>query len=295
MNQIIKSFFVFAFLCLLCSNVTVAQKCRQCGTSLASNAKFCQECGTKVSVTTSSVEKKIWFSSINLVPGEVVNGVNMGLGVHLSFHIHGYKGQNMTFMIELFDKDGYPIAGHYPDVVPSYDQCVYNDYTVYFSEKENGFHNAIISADNYSVRAYWGDGDIPGTWSKSTYITPDGFALSEAGKWYHKGCQYLEKDDNTNAFSCFRKAAELGDFYGQARLGQCYINGSGVPRNYSEAVKWFRKAANQGVPTAQERLGYCYENGLGVTKDISLAVSWYRKAAENNYSLARNRLKALGY
>ena len=42
-----------------------------------------------------------------------------------------------------------------------------------------------------------------------------------------------------------RKAAEKGDAVAQNNLGAAYLNGEGVPKNMTEAVKWFREAAER--------------------------------------------------
>jgi TPR repeat protein len=58
-----------------------------------------------------------------------------------------------------------------------------------------------------------------------------------------------------------------------------YENGSGVPKDPAEAVKWCRKAAEQGYAAAQHNLGVCYLTGTGVAQDAALTLQWFRKAA----------------
>ncbi|MSU22287.1 MAG: sel1 repeat family protein [Opitutus sp.] len=52
-----------------------------------------------------------------------------------------------------------------------------------------------------------------------------------------------------------RKNAEKGDALAQFNLGWMYANGTGVPKDSAEAVKWYRKAAEQGYVGAQNNLG----------------------------------------
>jgi TPR repeat protein len=40
-----------------------------------------------------------------------------------------------------------------------------------------------------------------------------------------------------------RDGAEQGDASALSELGHMYENGTGVPKDYAEAVRWFRKAA----------------------------------------------------
>ena len=42
------------------------------------------------------------------------------------------------------------------------------------------------------------------------------------------------------------RKAESGDATAQAKLGQMYAEGKGMPQDYVEAMKWFRLAADQG-------------------------------------------------
>ena len=87
-----------------------------------------------------------------------------------------------------------------------------------------------------------------------------------------------------------RRRAEQGDSSAQYNLGVIYLNGKGVPQDYSEAVSWFRKAAEQGVAGAQYNLGLMYANGHGVPQDYQEAVSWFRKAAEQGKASAQHNL-----
>ena len=79
-----------------------------------------------------------------------------------------------------------------------------------------------------------------------------------------------------------RKAAERGDTNAQIQLGLAYENGTGVKRNYQEAVKWYRKAAEQDDVTAQRLLGICFYKGRGVKKNYQRAAEWLRKSLNHD-------------
>ena len=72
-------------------------------------------------------------------------------------------------------------------------------------------------------------------------------------------------------------------------LGLCNSNES-VAEDNKEAVSWYRKAANQGLSGAQFYLGNMYLDGIGVTKDYKIALSWFKKAAEQGYVKAQYNL-----
>ena len=72
-----------------------------------------------------------------------------------------------------------------------------------------------------------------------------------------------------------------------------YNEGTGVPENDAEAVKWYRKAAEQGHTQAQFYLGNMYDKGRGVSEDKAEALNWWRKAAEQGHEDAKLWLEEL--
>jgi TPR repeat protein len=125
----------------------------------------------------------------------------------------------------------------------------------------------------------------------------------------------------------FRTAAEKGDAFSQAEMGDANFDGSGVEKNVSEALVWWRKAADQKEAYAQRKLGiaylygqngapkdlsaafaylkqsadagdrvaqfyfaYMYDQGIFVQKDLATAVAWYRKSADQGYADAQDTM-----
>jgi TPR repeat protein len=62
-----------------------------------------------------------------------------------------------------------------------------------------------------------------------------------------------------------------------------FANGQGLPKDYSEAMKWYRKAADQDNADAQHNLGFIYDNGQGVPQNHAEALKWYHKAADSGH------------
>ncbi len=90
-----------------------------------------------------------------------------------------------------------------------------------------------------------------------------------------------------------RRKAETGDASAQYILGNVYVNGSSVLRDYKEAARWYSAAAAQGSASAQFMLGYLFEHGLGVSQDYAEAARQYRAAAEQGHAIAENNLAGL--
>lgn len=88
------------------------------------------------------------------------------------------------------------------------------------------------------------------------------------------------------------KAAKNGDANAQKEIGNCYLNGEGVARDYVQAYEWFSKAAEHGYPDALCKLGDMYARGLGVDQDYAKAFEWHAKAAEQGCAYSQG---VIGY
>lgn len=87
--------------------------------------------------------------------------------------------------------------------------------------------------------------------------------------------------DEQQAISWFRKAAEQGVVKAQNNLANRYFLGKGVKKDYKQAVYWWSKAVEDSEPEdALFMLGKCYENGLGVQKDLLQAIIYYQRALD---------------
>ena len=92
-----------------------------------------------------------------------------------------------------------------------------------------------------------------------------------------------------------RARALQGDVKSQFDLGQMYYHGSGVPQDYTEALRWYHKAADQGDAKAQYAIGYLYYYGQGVSQNYAEALLWNRKAADQGNARAEDALAGMYY
>ena len=65
----------------------------------------------------------------------------------------------------------------------------------------------------------------------------------------------------------------------QRDLAASFVNGRGVPQDYTEEVKWLSLAAAQGDTPAQRLLGLMYNKGEGVPQDYVRAHMWLNLVA----------------
>lgn len=73
-------------------------------------------------------------------------------------------------------------------------------------------------------------------------------------------------------------------------IGQQYFQGRLRKKNYIQAYSWWKKAADLGYAPAESLLGLCYSHGYGVPQDASKALYWYGKSADQGDSFAEFRL-----
>lgn len=119
----------------------------------------------------------------------------------------------------------------------------------------------------------------------------------DAGAQYHLGNAYLRGTEVTRdykkALQWFEKAATQDDAKSQYKLGYLHFKGDGVPKDYGKAFRWLTRSAHQGYSPAQFYLGRCYEDGLGTDQDYEKALYWFTKAAADNYTPAKGKVAKL--
>jgi uncharacterized protein len=96
-----------------------------------------------------------------------------------------------------------------------------------------------------------------------------------------------------NTVKELQSLADRGNMLAALRLGDAYLRGAGIPRDYAKALILLRKAADAGSHVAQSEVGYLYDKGFGVPQDYSAALDWYRKAAAQGDAMAENNLGAM--
>jgi TPR repeat protein len=125
------------------------------------------------------------------------------------------------------------------------------------------------------------------------YAPAQALAYFNLGVMYDGGFGVVE--DEVEAVSWYRKAAEQGHVQAQYELAVKYHSGNGVTEDSVEAASWYRKAAEQGYAQAQYIFGLMSASGIGVAEDYAQAVFWYRKAAEQGHAQAQYQFGVMLY
>ncbi len=102
-----------------------------------------------------------------------------------------------------------------------------------------------------------------------------------------KALDYLLKS-STSAFS----QNQLGHYYTSLVNSDYYTT---LFDHAKEAFEWHLKAAQQGHYESQLRVGYCFLNGIGVPKNLLLSWKWHMKAVKQNINEEYDTWRVYGY
>jgi TPR repeat protein len=94
------------------------------------------------------------------------------------------------------------------------------------------------------------------------------------------------RGDFLEAIIIYKALAIEGDDKAQSALGFMYLEGKGVPLDYTMAAKLMRLSAEQGNALAQCLLGAMYADGKGLLKDSTVAYMWFNLSAAQGVDAA---------
>jgi len=83
----------------------------------------------------------------------------------------------------------------------------------------------------------------------------------------------------SKAWKHLQRPAKSGNAWAATEIGKLYLQGDGVIQSYAKARDWFEKAAKAGYGPAQVELGHLHRSGLSVAVDPLTAYAWYNLAA----------------
>ena len=91
----------------------------------------------------------------------------------------------------------------------------------------------------------------------------------------------------SRAYQHLLRPAKKGNAWAATELGKLYLTGSGVMASNVTARTWFRKAADVGYGPAQIELGHLHAKGLSLALNKTMAYAWYNLAASSLMGDAR--------
>lgn len=96
--------------------------------------------------------------------------------------------------------------------------------------------------------------------------------------------RYNGKHQSQLLAKCAVALSDLGNTSVKNNLGNIYLEGKGIERNYYAAHAFYEQACNVNDKYGFFNLGKMYEYGIGVEQDLDRAVELYRRAMELGHS-----------
>lgn len=166
------------------------------------------------------------------------------------------------------------------------------------------------SADQTYQKASAGDSEAQYTCGSVAWAMKDDIAgqkeslINQAVYWYAKsaeqgntkaqvnlGFMYLNgigvEKDASKAVKLLSAASEKNDAKAQYFLGLAYLHGDGIEKNENKSFALFKKSAEQGQVDAQTELGFAYSLGQGVEVNMAEALKWFKKASTKGSKISR--------
>jgi|GEM_PF-1232539 len=147
---------------------------------------------------------------------------------------------------------------------------------------------------------YWGIGTDQ-SYSKALQLYLQAARQGDPEAQYISGGMYFKglgaKKDLPMAFKLLHEAAKSGRSSPESQqiIGQAFLLGSGVPKNYDKARHWYALAAENGNKEAQNELGFMYFTGNGVEQDAAKGADLFLQAAHNGLAIAQYNVGIMYY
>ena len=114
---------------------------------------------------------------------------------------------------------------------------------------------------------------------------------------YYPGNDLIERAEvyeaDRNLFARALKEAQRHNISSMFQVAQYYESGTGVGKDYVQAMKWYKNSFFYGQEHGAVAVGKLYEKGLGTKKDLTEALIWYKKGEAVNEPGAREHAARL--
>jgi TPR repeat protein len=115
----------------------------------------------------------------------------------------------------------------------------------------------------------------------------DAGRVVQAERLYQEGLDARARDAETDAFTSFLAAAELGHAAAAFEAGLAYRDDRGTAKDLEASAQWINRAADRGEPRAQYMIGLAYYSGTGVARDEAHAIKFLTAAATQGHAEAQ--------
>ena len=110
---------------------------------------------------------------------------------------------------------------------------------------------------------------------------------------FQEGLDAIHETNYEVALKKLLPLAATGHSAAQYNLGVMSEWGNGVPKDYTEALKWYKLSAEGSHRDAQNNLGAMYSKGEGTDQSFVEALKWYVISSENGSEAGRKNIDIL--
>lgn len=104
---------------------------------------------------------------------------------------------------------------------------------------------------------------------------------SSGKRMYDKAMYYYGIGDMENVLNCLIISANMGYLEAELELARAYSDGIVTKVDDKESFKYYLKSAEKGHPLAEFHVGNRYLTGNGVKKDFNESTKWFKLAKEH--------------
>ena len=222
--------------------------------------------------------KKLTYPNGDVYEGDLLGGKPHGKGKYI------YTGGRLY--------EGDWVAGKFQGkgklILPSGD--------VYEGDFDFGkFHGKgkLTSANGTVQDGNWDNGKFLGSATATSAATTAPQTIQAAqstGKTLEDAIKLMQSGRAAEAVPILESLGERGNAQASSTVAAHYLEGLGVKKDITQAVKWLQKSAEQGSAESQLILSSWYMDGENVTKNEKLGFDWCKKAAESGHKIAQNNL-----
>ncbi|WP_421132006.1 tetratricopeptide repeat protein [Alteromonas sp. A079] len=179
-------------------------------------------------------------------------------------------------LTEVASQLAYDLAGYFEKSENKFEACKW--YLVAFKRRHDDAYLDVMKCVNskqYPDAPYASFKDVAIEWAE--YMQWDAYSL--IGELYYYGIS-TTKDKHVAAEYFLRSHRDSGDEIAQYKLGEMYLIGEGVQKDYDAALRFLMLASEAGVSAADVTLSKMYRNGNGVASNKHTAFNFMKNAAE---------------
>ena len=152
--------------------------------------------------------------------------------------------------------------------------------------------DTVQSLKSRALRNYKGIG-VPVDYRQALSLYLMAAGLGDPDSQYVSGAMLVKgmggRKDKEEGLRLILQAAEQGKSTPESErvLGEAYLLGDGVPKNYKRALQWYRLSADHGDREAMNELGFMYFTGKGGEQDLEKGARYFEKAAQQGLVVAQ--------